>query len=147
MKKESYSGSIIIFYKKDLEDVKYLIVENTKTGNITFVAGAQENDESLLETAIREVKEELNLDSNQYTLNPTDIYHNFIFEENKKERAGAKGSYRVFLADASNIKEIIPTKELKIVWWKNKEGVLNSLSFSDLKDVFQQALNENIIYN
>ena len=64
----------------------------------------------------------------------------WVFGSKKSDREGAKGSYEVFLADASSIGEINPTTELKGMKWMTKEEVLQSLSFPDLKEVFQKAI-------
>lgn len=143
MAQEIYYGAIVIFYKKEGDETRYLVVENAKSGNITFLSGAQEGGESLLETAQREVNEELGLDASAYSLHPTEIYQNFIFDENKKERAGAKGSYRVFTGDLSHLDEIKPTKELKQVWWKTANEILAALTFPDLKEIFQEYASQH----
>ena len=81
MKEEkTYYGVIVLFYKGRGEGRGFLVVENSKTGNVTFVSGTQEaEDRDLLATAQREIKEELGLDSNSYQLEPTDVYHNFVY--------------------------------------------------------------------
>jgi len=135
-------GALTIFYKIMNGQKYYLVVKNTKTGNLTFVGGAKEEwDDNLITTAQREILEELGLNKNQYKLISTTVKHEFIYGPNKKERAGLKGSNQVYLADLSDIKEINYTKDLKSVEWMTKEQVLNSLTFKDLKDVFNKAIN------
>lgn len=41
--------------------------------------GKEYEDKDLLDTARREIKEELNIDPEEYTLIPTSIKHEFIF--------------------------------------------------------------------
>ena len=82
------------------------------------------------------------MNEGQYKLYPTTITHDFVFDAKKKERAGRRGSYQVFLSDVSDISEIAHTNELKSAKWMTKKEVLNSLSFQDLKDVFEKAANE-----
>jgi 8-oxo-dGTP pyrophosphatase MutT (NUDIX family) len=138
-----YRGSIIIFYKQDNDERRYLVVENTKTNNISFVSGAKEESDRTIETcAQREITEELSLTPSQYQLQPTAITHDFVFGPNKPERAGQPGSYSVFLVDASTIEEIGHTAELKAIQWLTKEEVLTTLVFPDLKAVFERAIQE-----
>jgi 8-oxo-dGTP pyrophosphatase MutT (NUDIX family) len=140
-KEKLYLGGIAILYRKNNTQIEYLVVENAKTGNITFVAGAKEDqDKDELETIERELKEELGLEKN-IELHPTSVRHEFIFGEQKKDRAGCSGSYQVFLADVTNLTEgIYHTKELKNIKWMSKDEVLKSLTFEGLKEVFIQAI-------
>lgn len=133
-------GALTIFYRHRNGKREYLIVQNTSTGNISFVGGAQESGESLEDAARREIKEELGLRPDQYTLALTDVVNEFVFGNNKPERAGQKGYYHVFLADGGAIGDIPYTDALKDIAWKSEEDVLKSISFEDLKDVFSKAI-------
>ena len=91
----------------------------------------------------REIQEELGLQT-EIKLEPTKVRHEFVFGPNKKERAGQQGSYQVFLADITNISDLIThTEELRNIRWLGKDEVINSLSFPDLKEVFLKA-TENL---
>jgi len=142
-KEKVFRGAITIFYKSENENLKYLVVENTKTGNISFVSGAQEEaDQSLEDAAQREIKEELGLEPDGYQLIETDVKHEFVFGPKKLKRAGHKGAYQVFIADASALEEIGHTEELSSMKWMTEEKVLMSLTFQDLKEVFEKAVKE-----
>jgi len=137
---KTMNGAIIIFHRKHNGRQEFLIVQNAKTGNISFVGGGRETGETLEETARREVKEELGLNPTDYVLVPTDVAHEFIFGSKKSERTGQRGSYAVFLAKADSSGTISHTGDLTRVAWKSKEDVLKELSFEDLKDVFVEAI-------
>jgi 8-oxo-dGTP pyrophosphatase MutT (NUDIX family) len=140
---ETIFWAITIFCKKELENLKYLVVQNTETWNISFISWAQEiEDQNTIDTAKREVKEELNIDPEKYKLITTSVKHEFVFWPNKKERAWKNGSYQVYRADWSDIESINHTKELKMATWMTKEDVLKTLSFDDLKKVFEEAIWE-----
>ena len=141
-KEKIYEGAITIFYKKMNQELLFLVVKNSKTENISFVSGAKENfDENVIKSAQRENKEELDLDPEQYTLEKVEVKHEFIFDEKKKERAGKRGSYQVFVSDLTNADfDIKYTEELKSVKWMTEKDVLDSLSFLDLKEVFLNAV-------
>ncbi|HBI25698.1 MAG: ADP-ribose pyrophosphatase [Candidatus Wolfebacteria bacterium GW2011_GWC2_39_22] len=134
------NGAIVIFYRYRNGRQEFLLVQNAETGNIGFVGGAQEGEESLTETAQREIKEELGLRPNEYTITSTDTTHEFIFGENKPERDGERGFYQVFLSDGGLLNNIPYTEELKNIMWKSREDVLKVLSFDDLKDVFSKVI-------
>lgn len=141
--KDIYYWAITIFHKTINNELKYLVVENNETKNISFVSGAkEETDSSLTETAKREIKEELNIDINEMELIETNTQHEFVFWENKKKRAWKKAIYKVFVSDWKNIEDIQYTKELRSAVWMTKEEVLKTLSFDDLKDVFKKAIWE-----
>ncbi|MFA4818745.1 MAG: NUDIX domain-containing protein [Patescibacteria group bacterium] len=140
--KKIYEGAVVIFYQIKNGQPLFLVVQNTKTGNTAFVAGAKEDyDNSLLATAQREIKEELGFDKNQYQLISTEIKYEFIFGPQKKERAGATGHYQVFLGKFYNPLEISYTPELKTVKWLTSDQTLEVLTFQDLKEVFGKVRN------
>ena len=141
-KEKIYEGAITIFYKKINQKLFFFVAKNFKTGNITFISGAKKDfDQSLLDSAKRENKEELNLDPKLYKLTPTKIKHEFIFGKKKKERAGCKGFYQVFISDLTNFDfDIKHTKELENIKWMTEKEVFDSLTFPDLKDIFEKTL-------
>jgi 8-oxo-dGTP pyrophosphatase MutT (NUDIX family) len=144
-KEKIYLGGIALLYTRENGGLKFLVVENAETKNITFVSGAKEDsDSSETDTMYRELKEELGLNYSDVDLDTTDIKQEFIFGPKKKERAGHKGSYTVFMGDATKISSNISyTKELSGIKWMTKEEVLNRLTFPDLKEIFLKA-TENL---
>ena len=142
-KEKPFRGVITIFYKKVDDKLLFLVIENTKTENVSFVSGAEEDaDElSLEKTAQREAEEELGLSPDSYQLEPTTINHEFVFNSKKAERAGKKASYQIYLADITNTNnEIGHTGELKSAKWMTKEEALDSLTFPELKELFEKAI-------
>jgi len=142
-KEKTFRGAITVFYKKTNEGLLFLIAENTKTGNISFVSGAQEDEDQTLEvSAQRENIEELELQPDQYELKKIDVKHEFVFGPNKKERAGHKGSYQVFVSDLTNADfEVSHTEELRSLKWMTEKEVLHSLTFPDVVEVFKKTVD------
>ena len=135
--------AIVIFYKKEWDIDKYLVVQNKETGNISFVSWAKKiQDNNLMETAQREIKEELNINPERYNLIPTTVTQEFVFWPKKKERAWKKAIYHVFWANWSQLWLIVTTKELTSAVWMTKQDVLNTLTFDDVKDIFEKATKE-----
>lgn len=141
-KEKVYFGAITIFYKQTATGPRFLIAQNKGTGITSFVSGAQEDeDQSLEETARRENLEELGLDPTSYTLTETDVKHEFVFGPQKKERAGCRGSYHVFVSDLTHSHvEISPTKELNNAQWMTQQEANDALSFPDVKEVFDKSI-------
>ncbi len=144
MKNKNILGAIAILYRHKKESVEFLVVENSTSGNTTFISGAQEDiDSSELDTMNREIQEELGLKPGQIRFQSTDVRHEFIFGLKKEDRFGQKGSYQVFLADVTDKSDSIAhTEELRNIRWLSSEEVLNSLSFFDLKEVFVKAIEK-----
>jgi len=142
-KEKMYRGAITVFYKKTNEGLLFLVAENAETGNMSFVSGAEEDeDQSLVDSAKRENLEELGLNPELYELKQIDVKHEFVFNSKKKERSGHRGSYQVFVSDLTNADfEVSHTDELKSLDWKTEKEVLHSLSFPDLKEVFQKTVD------
>lgn len=139
-KEKVYLGGIEIIYTKENNEIKFLVAENSVTKNISFVSGAKEDtDNSVSDAMYRELQEELG-SSDDIKLEPTNVKHDFVFGPKKKERAGHKGSYSVFLADVTgNSSNISHTAELSNMKWLTKEEVLKNLTFDDVKEVFLKA--------
>lgn len=135
-------GALIIFYRILGDEAKFLIVENRETGNITFVGGACENNESELEAAQRETKEEIGLIPEQYNLVETEFRHDFVFNEKKKDRAGQQGSYQLYLADLTDFfGEVKAQKnEVKKTEWLTHSQILDKLTFPEHIELFKKAI-------
>ena len=65
MIKEKSCGAVV--YKKEEEKI-YFLIEEMKAGHYSIPKGHVENNETEIETALREIKEETNLDSNDFEI-------------------------------------------------------------------------------
>lgn len=72
MKKEISSGAVIY---KLINNKLYFLIEYMSLGHISLVKGHQEKNETLSETALREIKEETNL----YVLLDTNFSHTITY--------------------------------------------------------------------
>lgn len=136
-----YLGVVIVLYQKIGGENLYVVVEN-QTGKITFPAGAQEDyDNTLLDTARREAKEELGLNPEDYRLISSNVSYEFIFGPQKKERAGAKGIYTIFTGEINPDIKVMPTSELKSIKLLKARAALEAVSFADLKEAVANILS------
>ncbi len=133
-----YFGTIVIIYITNPE-LKVLIVENTKTGNISFVGGASQGKETLKETAIREIKEEISVDVQVKDLVKTEFVHEFKYGPSKPERYGSKGQNTVFLLELKNAEDPKITSEIKNFEWVKPYEALDRIRFEDLKEIIQKV--------
>ena len=130
LKKEKSCGCIVI------KNNKVLLIKQV-TGNWGFPKGHVEKDETEYETALREVKEETNLDvkiisDKRYTMN-------YLTE---------RGSYKqVVLFVANEIRGKIKRQEAEIddIKWLNYEDALEIINFQNTKDILKEVSEDNYI--
>jgi ADP-ribose pyrophosphatase YjhB (NUDIX family) len=134
---KTWLGVIVITYKTN--PYRILIIENKKTGNITSISGAVNNEETLEEAAIREIKEEIDWTINQEQLQKTSIKQEFIYGPQKEERAGDKGINQVFLLNADNLPEPKETNDTKNAMWATIEKAKKKITFNDLKEIIEET--------
>ena len=131
LKKEKSCGCIII------KDKKVLLVYEKNRNFWGFPKGHMEDGETEIETALREVKEEVGLDveidkKRRYTLNYV------INNEIDKTTV-------LYIAKAKNEKIIMQESEIENTKWCSFEEALNMLTFDDWKDMFKKVIDD-IIY-
>lgn len=134
---KTWFGIIVLAYKTN--PLRILLVENTQTGNITPISGAVENDETQIEAAIREVKEEVGWIVSSKLLHETSLNHIFIYGINKAERAGDKGVNKVFLFNADKLPEPQKTNDIRSFKWLPLKEAASSISFPDLQEIIKEA--------
>lgn len=130
---EKSCGAIV--YKKENNEYKYLLVYQNN-GHYSFPKGHIENNETELETALREIKEETNLDVNIDT-NFRHVITYFVESKNIMKDA----VYFVATPKTNDLKN----QEGEIIKcdWYTYDEVLNLLEFENSKEVFIKA-NEYI---
>ncbi len=131
LKKEKSCGCIII------KDKKVLLVYEKNRNFWGFPKGHMEDGETEIETALREVKEEVGLDveidkDRRYTLNYV------IRDEIDKTTV-------LYIAKAKNEKIIMQESEIENTKWCSFEEALNMLTFDDWKEMFKKVIDD-IIY-
>lgn len=139
MKKE-YNGVVGIVFRRE-KTLIFALIDNQKTGNITFPAGGREENESTSEkTLARELLEETGLRESEYKAKKLPFIHEFTYGPRKKERTGTKAVQHIYLVETDK-KEIIPLDEdAKFRGWHTKEEVLDLLTFNDSKELFKKAI-------
>lgn len=132
MKKEKSCGCLIYRYKQGKRE--FLCIRQKNGNYIGFPKGHIETFESESETAIREVKEETNLDV-------------YIFEDIK-----AKGSYVIhdeiykevvyFLATPYSFTQEKQIDEIDDLFWFPEYEVINQLTYSTDQKIFKEIMHQ-----
>jgi len=129
--REKSCGAVV--YKKENNEYKFLLVLQNN-GNYCFPKGHMEKGELELDTAIREIKEETNLDVNI----DINFRHQITYLiENKNVMKDA-----VYFV-ATPITYDLKNQEGEILncdWYSYNE-VLEKIEFDNLKEVFEKAYN------
>lgn len=123
MKKEKSCGTIVVNSEN-----KVLLVKHNK-GHYGFPKGHMEKNESEVETATRETKEETNID--------------VVIDENKKYELSYNVSPNIdktviyFIASPKNINIIPQESEIKEVLWIDIEEVTKYLQFANIINLWK----------
>lgn len=131
MKKEKSCGVIVI--KRENEEFKILLLEHQK-GHISYPKGHVEENETELQTAEREVKEETNIDvkideTKRYTMN-------YITDR------GASKEVVLFLAQKIGGNLSRQESEISQIEWLGFDDAISRLSYKNTKDLFKKVVSQ-----
>lgn len=127
MIKEKSCGTIII------DDDKVLIIKQ-KQGFYGFPKGHMEKNETEVETAIRETKEEINID---VLIEETKRYSLNYVIDNKIDKEVV-----YYLAKPLNKNIIKQESEINDILWIDIDKVIDILTFDNLKELWKKVLKE-----
>ena len=128
LKKEKSCGCIII------KDNKVLLVYEKRRNFWGVPKGHMEDGENEIETALREVKEEVGLDV-EINIEKRYVLNYIIREEIDKTTV-------LYLATPKNEKIIMQESEIENVRWCNFDEALNVLTFDNWKELFKEVIKD-----
>ena len=129
MIKEKSCGAVV--YKKEEEKI-YFLIEEMKAGHYSIPKGHVENNETEIETALREIKEETNLEVN------LDSSFREVVSYSPYEGCIKDVVFFVAKAKTFDMKEqLIEVTSLK---WLEPVDAINILTFDSDKEVLRKAL-------
>ena len=130
MKKEKSCGALV--YKYENNEFYFLLVKHN-AGHYSFPKGHMEKGETEEETAIREVKEETNID--------IEIIKGFKEKITYRPKEDTVKDVIFFLAKplTENIKP--QEEEIEIAIWCDKKKAKNMITYDDDRKVFLKALD------
>lgn len=129
--KEKSCGAII--YKEENRELKFLLVHQ-HNGHFSFPKGHMEENETEIETALREIKEETNLDAKLDTNFRVSISY-FIESKNTVKEA----VYFIGTPLSNELKS--QEGEILNCDWYIYDEVMEKLEFDNIKEVFIKAYN------
>ena len=129
--KEKSCGAVV--YKKEGDELKFLLVYQNN-GHYSFPKGHVEEGETELETTIREIKEETNLDVEVDT-NFRSVISYLVESKNVMKDS----VYFVATPKTFDLKN--QEGEITECTWNTYEDTLNKLEFDNIKEVFEKAYN------
>ncbi|MGV8152338.1 MAG: NUDIX domain-containing protein [Candidatus Nanoarchaeia archaeon] len=136
---QEFNGVVGIVFQRSSPN-KYVLIKNKKSKNVTFPAGAREDNETPMETLEREINEETGLSKEDYKIIETPIVHEFIYNSNKKDRAGQKSRQLIYIIETLK-KDLQPNDlDVEILGWFSEKEVNEKLTFSDSKELFAKAI-------
>lgn len=132
MRKEKSCGAILYRYHEGKR--QFLLIHQLHGDFVGFPKGHQENDESDIKTAMREVYEETHIKS-------------FLFEEIKSDmiyliRNEIEKEVILFLGIPLSTQIMKQDAEVKQAFWMNEKDVLNVLTHQNTKDAFTNIINQ-----
>jgi 8-oxo-dGTP pyrophosphatase MutT (NUDIX family) len=125
--KEKSCGAIVF------NDNSVLIIEQFQ-GFFSFPKGHVEGNETEEETAIREVKEETNID--------IEIISKKKYKINYKINGNIKKEVVFFIAKATSFKLKNQENEIISCEWIDKNKVLDKLTYNNIKKVYKNVLKQ-----
>lgn len=129
MKKEKSCGAVV--YKRDNNQI-YILIEKMRLGHYSIPKGHVENNETEVETAIREIKEETNLE--------VLLDCNFREVVSYSPYEGCVKDVVFFVALAKTFDLINQEIEVSRLYWLKPEEALNKLTYESDKNIVKKAL-------
>ena len=127
--KEKSCGAIV--YKKENNELEFLLVYQSN-GHYSFPKGHMEPGETELQTTLREIKEETNLD--------VEVDSNFRCEISYLlETKNVMKSVVYFVATPITFDLLNQEGEISECGWNDYETTMNKLEFDNIKEVFNSA--------
>lgn len=128
--KQEYSYGAVVYTKK--EDGIYILIEYMKQGHISLPKGHIEKGETPVQCALREIKEETNLDVKL----DTSFSHTITYSPSPD----IKKDVTFYLATPISSTIIPQESEVKHIEWLKEEKALSVLTHDSDKEVLQAAL-------
>jgi 8-oxo-dGTP pyrophosphatase MutT (NUDIX family) len=128
MTKEKSCGAIIYNDKNEVLVVKH------NAGHWDFPKGHMEKGEDEFQTALREVKEETNID--------IELYKNYRYEIHYSPKENVDKTVVFFLARNKSNELIKQDEEIANIGWFNYEEALNILTHDIAKELLQKSYND-----
>lgn len=129
MKKEKSCGAIIL--KEENENIETLILKHKNGGHWAFAKGHVEGNETEEETALREIKEETNLD--------VELDMNFRTSVTYSPSEGIEKDVIYFIAYKTEGEEIAQEEEIYEEKWCSIDEAINTVTYENDKEILRKV--------
>lgn len=129
---EYCSGAVV--YRKENNKYEFLVIKGSNNGGYGFSKGHIEKNERAVDAAIREVKEETNIDICLVDVKKFHQYLKYVISPNIYKEVN------IYLAKALNYDIKIDENELDEAVWVSYEKALNLLTYSYQRDILRKAM-------
>ncbi len=144
MEKNIVYGALAIPYRFDSDGYKFLLLKH-QSGMWTFPGGGKDEEDLTLEDClIRELREEIGLDIEKNRLEPTGLDNKFTYGPEKPARNGMRGETHFWLLKMTGDEELGSWDKISDHGWFELNRVVELLSFPDEKRTFLEA-TKNLI--
>ena len=128
---EKTAGAVV--YRNNDQEIEYLLLQSTNEGNFWgFPKGHVEGDETLLETAQREIKEETSL------VLPIDTSFSVYTEYDQPN--GNRKQMTLYTAALPKDEDLhLQAEEIKNAGWFNYQDARQRLTYDNLKELLDQV--------
>lgn len=126
---ERSCGAVV--YRKINDDYRYLLIRNRRSSNWSFPKGHVEKDETLEETAMREVLEETGLH--------IDILPGFVSKSEYSIQNRIQKTVQIYVASTKDTQTKIQIEEIEDYIWLTFENALKNLKFENDKAILMDA--------
>ncbi|VWL85057.1 NUDIX domain-containing protein [Oceanivirga miroungae] len=129
---EYCSGAVV--YRKINNKYEFLIIKGSNKGGYGFSKGHIEKNERKIDAAIREVKEETNIDISLVDVKKFHQYLRYVISPNIYKEVN------IYLAKAINYDIKIDENELDEAMWISYEKALDILTYSYQREILKKAM-------
>lgn len=129
------TGVLVIVYKVEKDKIYYLLLQSKEYSTWHFVSGSCGWNESLEETAKKELSEEV--DSDVYNLQKVPILHTFRYRNLPFKPKSIQTIYISRLT--KEMSNMHPKNEIVELKWIEKDKVLSYITFPELQDTFSKV--------
>ena len=128
MEKEKSCGAVLY---KIVDGIRYYLIEKMQLGHYSLVKGHVEGNETEVETALREIKEETYLDVKLDT--------GFREINTYSPKLGTIKDVVYFIATPTSEKIILQEHEIKEALWLNYDDALKTITNDSDKEILKKA--------
>ncbi|HII15309.1 MAG TPA: NUDIX hydrolase [Nanoarchaeota archaeon] len=134
---KDFDGIVAIVFRRGRPD-KFVLVQNRKTGNVSFPSGAMlESEDSAADAMAREVRAQTGLKPEDYEAKQIPLGFEFVsYNGTNAERTRQV----VFLVETLNTISAPEDVNFKIRVWTTADEIIQMLAVKEAKQLFEKAI-------